>query len=137
MAEDIVDMIATALQLADLACSVITNCVGCCRGIVLANQERRRMSDEVYSLKKIVEDIQAVLEKSKESAHSPENIGTIEHEFAQTRSLLTEAENYTKPSQAHGLRRLEWVFKKPATKVLIDRIQERRQTLQLVLQAMS
>jgi hypothetical protein len=65
MAEDILDMVATALQLAELACSVIRNCVGCCQGFVVANQERRRMSDEVYSLKKIVEDIPAVLEESK------------------------------------------------------------------------
>jgi len=134
---DVFELVGSALQLAELALTVINNCVGYYRGVRRAREEARVLQDEFYGLFKILRDIQGILEEAKEPSGMPPNLGSIAEEFDGTRALLKDAIKYTSPEQTQGLRVLEWPFKRTATKDLIKRIQERKSSLNLVLHGAS
>ena len=130
---DILGIVANALQLADLACTIIKNSIGYYCAVRDAPSEAQSMRDEVYRFLGTIDHLQVMLQKYNEVSRIPQNIRQIEEEFKRTRTLLEEAEKCTRPKNVHGRRRFEWPLKQDRTRDIMTRIKQQRETLSLLM----
>jgi len=132
---DIFDIVGTAIQLADLAVGNIKNCIGYYKNVREAPTEAKTMRAEVYSFLSILDDLQIALQKDKEISIPGirPDIQSIEEEFKKTRVLLEEVENYTRPENTQGRRRLTWPLSRDPVRNMIRRIQIQKENLIMLL----
>ena len=124
----IVGLVASAVELAKLACSLLSNCFGCYKNIVDSRARAEALRSEVLQLVAIIEGVQAMVEGIDLSSV---RVPLIRSEFKRTFELLNEAKDYTKDTNRYHA--MKWSLKKAETDRLIEKIRTQKSSLGLLL----